>query len=307
MFTRVTDQVYMVAPADHGSFPSSISFYIDDKTPTLIDTPLTIWSEAFKASMGNHPVKKILNTHYHRDHTGCNQLFPEADVHAHPADIPAMISQDEFIRYYGFDQYADQALTDEMMSWLKWLPSPVSHPLEDGQIIKLGEVELTVIHTPGHTPGHCVFYWEKQGMLFSGDIDLTSFGPWYGNINSDITQLITSIEKLINLNPRVVCSGHKGVIYHNVSGRLHKYLDRLLEKEDHILEALQQPLTLDELVRRKLVYGKWGKSESQYYYFEKLSIMVHLRRLIELQQVEEYEGKYRSTGKSIPQCATALK
>lgn len=307
MFTRVTDQVYMVAPADHGNFPSSISFYIDDKIPTLIDTPLTLWSEAFKASMGDHPVKTILNTHYHRDHTGCNHLFPEAEVYAHPADIPAMISQDEFIRYYGFDQYADQTLTDEMMSWLKWLPSPVTHPLEDGQIIKLGEVELTVIHTPGHTPGHCAFYWEKQGMLFSGDIDLTSFGPWYGNINSDITQLITSIKRLISLNPRVICSGHKGVIDHNVSGQLHKYLGRLLEKEDRILKALQQPLTLDELVRRKLVYGKWGKAESQYYYFEKLSVLVHLRRLIELQQVEEYEGKYRATGKAAPKCATASK
>jgi ribonuclease/clavin/mitogillin len=307
VFTPVTDKVYMVAPADHGNFPSSVSFYIDDKIPTLIDTPLTAWSEAFKANMGDHPVKRILNTHYHRDHTGCNHLFPEAEVYAHPADIPAMTSQDEFIRYYGFDKYADQTLTNEILSWLKWQPSPVAHQLEDGQIIKLGEVELTVMHTPGHTPGHCVFYWEEQGILFSGDIDLTSFGPWYGNINSDITQLITSIERMISLNPRLIYSGHKGVIDHNVSGRLQKYLHRLLEKEDRILQALQQPLTLDELVRRKLVYEKWGQAESQYYYFEKLSVLVHLRRLLELQQVEEHEGKYRATGKAASQCATASK
>lgn len=302
MFTRVTDQVYMVAPADQGSFPSSFSFYIDDIFPALIDTPLTSWSEAFKDSMGNHQVKAILNTHYHRDHTGCNHLFPEAEVFAHPADIPAMVSRDAFIHYYGFDKYADQNLIDDMMSWLKWHPCPVNHELEDGQIIKLGDIDLTVIHTPGHTPGHCVFYWEKQGLLFSGDIDLTSFGPWYGNINSDITQLINSIKKLISLNPQIICSGHKGVIDHNVRGRLQKYLQRLLEKEDRILKALQKPLTLDELVYRKLVYGRWGKPEDQFYYFEKLSVLIHLRRLMELKQVEEYQGKYRATGASPSKC-----
>jgi glyoxylase-like metal-dependent hydrolase (beta-lactamase superfamily II) len=303
VFTRVADQIYMVAPTDQGSFPSSFSFYIDDTIPALIDTPLSSWLEVFKASMGNHPVKAILNTHYHRDHTGCNHLFPEAEVFAHPADIPAMVSRDAFIQYYGFDKYADQKLVDDMMSWLQWRPCPVHHELEDGQIINLGNIDLTVIHTPGHTPGHCVFYWEKQKMLFSGDIDLTSFGPWYGNVNSDITQLIDSIEKLISLNPQVICSGHKGVIDHNVRGRLQEYLDRLLEKEDCILKALKKPLTLDELVHRKLVYGRWGKPEDQFYYFEKLSVLIHLRRLIELKQVEEYQGKYWATGASPTKCA----
>lgn len=303
MFTHVTDQVYMVAPTDQGSFPSSISFYIDDEIPTLIDTPLTVWGQAFKVSLGDRPVKLILNTHYHRDHTGCNHLFPTADVYAHPADIPAMVSREAFIQYYGFDKYADKNVLEGIMSWIQWSPCSVSHELEDGQIIKLGNVELTVIHTPGHTPGHCVFYWEKQGLLFSGDIDLTNFGPWYGNINSDITQLISSMEKLIKLNPQVICSGHKGVVEHNVREQLEKYLARLLEKEESILKALRKPLTLDELVQRKLVYGRWGKPEDQFYFFEKLSVMVHLRRLIELQQVEEYQGKYRATGAAASKCA----
>lgn len=303
MFTRVVDQVYIAAPQDHGNFPSSFSFYIDEEIPTLIDTPLTVWSQAFKASLGDRPVKRILSTHYHRDHTGCNHLFPEADVWAHPADIPAMVSREAFINYYGFDQYADQALTDEMMSWLNWHPSRITDELQDGQVIKLGDMDLTVIHTPGHTPGHCVFYWEKQGLLFSGDIDLTSFGPWYGNINSDITQLITSIEKVIDLNPRVICSGHKGVIETNVRSRLIKYLDCILEKENRILKALEKPQTLDDLVYRKLVYGKWGRPESQFYYFEKLSVMTHLRRLMELNLVEEKDGKYRAVNNAACRCA----
>lgn len=302
MFTPVTDKIYLAAPQDRGNFPNSFSFYIDDEIPVLIDTPLTVWSEAFKASLGGRPVEMVLNTHFHRDHTGCNHLFPTADIYAHPADIPAMVSRDAFIRYYGFDRFADQVLTKEMMAWLKWQPSSVTHELEDGEVIKLGSIDLTVIHTPGHTPGHCVFYWEKQGLLFSGDIDLTSFGPWYGNVNSDLTQLINSIEKLIALNPQVICSGHKGVIDHNVRARLAKYLDRILEKENLILEALEKPQTLDELTYRKFVYGKWGKPESHFYYFEKLSVMVHLRRLMELNLVEEKDGKYRAVSNTACKC-----
>ena len=303
MFIPVTDQVYLVSPEERGNFPNSFSFYIDDEIPTLIDTPLTVWSQAFQANLGDRPVERILNTHFHRDHTGCNHLFPAADVYAHPADIPAMVSSEAFIQYYGFDKYADTSVFEGIMSWIQWQPCSVTHELQDGQIIKLGNVELTVIHTPGHTPGHCVFYWEKQGLLFSGDIDLTNFGPWYGNINSDITQLIGSMEKLIKLSPQVICSGHKGVVEHNVREQLEKYLARLLEKEESILKALRKPLTLDELVQRKLVYGRWGKPEDQFYFFEKLSVMVHLRRLIELQQVEEYQGKYRATGAAASKCA----
>lgn len=41
--------------------------------------------------------------------------------------------------------------------------------LAHGQTLDLAGVSLEVIHTPGHTPGHCCFFLESEGMLFSGD------------------------------------------------------------------------------------------------------------------------------------------
>jgi glyoxylase-like metal-dependent hydrolase (beta-lactamase superfamily II) len=38
-----------------------------------------------------------------------------------------------------------------------------------GQVLDLAGVSLEVRHTPGHTPGHCCFYWESEGALFTGD------------------------------------------------------------------------------------------------------------------------------------------
>jgi hydroxyacylglutathione hydrolase len=50
---------------------------------------------------------------------------------------------------------------------------PVPQPtllLEHGQILKLGTVELEVLHTPGHSPGHVVFYAASSKVVFCGDL-----------------------------------------------------------------------------------------------------------------------------------------
>lgn len=41
--------------------------------------------------------------------------------------------------------------------------------LADGQVLELAGMSFEVLHTPGHTPGHCCFHLADQGLLFSGD------------------------------------------------------------------------------------------------------------------------------------------
>jgi len=42
-------------------------------------------------------------------------------------------------------------------------------PLADGELLDVAGLRFRVLHTPGHTPGHCCFWLEEQGVLFSGD------------------------------------------------------------------------------------------------------------------------------------------
>jgi len=42
-------------------------------------------------------------------------------------------------------------------------------PLADGQLLELAGLHIRVIHTPGHSPGHCCLWLEEEGVLFSGD------------------------------------------------------------------------------------------------------------------------------------------
>jgi glyoxylase-like metal-dependent hydrolase (beta-lactamase superfamily II) len=52
--------------------------------------------------------------------------------------------------------------------------------LEDGQVLAVGEFQIEVIHTPGHTPGGVCFYLKEQKILFSGD---TLFQGTIGNLS----------------------------------------------------------------------------------------------------------------------------
>jgi glyoxylase-like metal-dependent hydrolase (beta-lactamase superfamily II) len=72
-------------------------------------------------------------------------------------------------------------------------------PLADGMELDVAGISLKTLHTPGHTPGHCCFYVEEEGVLFSGDqlfagsvgrTDLPG-GSWEDLITSMQQQVLT--------------------------------------------------------------------------------------------------------------------
>lgn len=82
--------------------------------------------------------------------------------------------------------------------------------VDDGDILHLGEIELKVIHTPGHTAGGSSLYLEKERLVFSGD---TLFKGAWGRTDlptSDIKQIMQSIcNKLLVLpDDTIVYPGH---------------------------------------------------------------------------------------------------
>lgn len=292
MFKKITDSIYIVSTTDSGAAPLSYSFFIDDEKKTLIDTPLDY---EFANYFNNQDIDLIINTHFHRDHAGCNHLFPAAKIMAHSLDIPPLESREAFLCCYGFDLYGHPELKDLPMPWLDYNPCHVDEELFDGKIIHLGKTDLEVIHTPGHTPGHCALYNREEGILFAGDIDLASFGPWYGNTTSNVDELIRSIKRIIDLNPRVILSAHKGVIDKNIQTRLKNYLNRIYETEEKILSALTKPLTLEELTNKKIIYRHWLNPPEMFAFLERVCITVHLRRLLRLGVVQYCDGHYELT------------
>lgn len=151
-------------------------------------------------------VVHIINTHGHFDHVGANKRLKKvtgANILIHSADAP-MLSQ----------------LSSSAAAWgLAAEDSPTADQLlEDGDTIEFGTHTLTVLHTPGHTPGGICLYTEynhgstpKKAVfvgdtLFAGSVGRTDFPG--GNFDTLINSIRT---KLFALSDEVdVYPGHMG-------------------------------------------------------------------------------------------------
>jgi glyoxylase-like metal-dependent hydrolase (beta-lactamase superfamily II) len=284
---KITERIKFVEAPNKAKFPYCHCLLIEDDKRVLIDTS---FGPEHLQDLIKTPIDIIVNTHFHEDHILNNYHFPEAAVWMHPLDAPGSRSLDTFLEYYGFADFGGEKLGQEFIDSIDLHASPVHHEFVDGEILDFGHVQLRVVHTPGHTPGHCAFYQEKTGLLFSADIDLSGFGPWYAHRCSNIDDFIVSIQKCIALDPQIIVSSHKGIITDDIPARLQKYVEVIYRKEDEIIDALQVPQTVAQLADRQIIYGADNSLTPLLLWFEKMAVAQHLQRLIKHNEAEQSEG-----------------
>jgi len=102
----------------------------------------------------------------------------------------------------------------------------------DGDLLNFGDTTLQIIHTPGHTIGHSSFFFPEEEILFLGDLDLTAFGPWYGDRVSDIDQIIESLQKLLSIPAKIFITSHEaGTIEGDIAKRVENYLGIIKQRK----------------------------------------------------------------------------
>lgn len=276
MFTELRPNLFFVSGEQNGQFPYSNGLMLNNGLKVLVDTGFGPSRRV--AIMATGEVDVIINTHFHLDHAYGNQFFPKAQVWVHTSDAPALRSPEHFFAYTGFCEFYKYA--DD-----KHFPGgpprrEVDRELADGEVLDFGDVRFQVIHTPGHTPGHIALYELQSGILFSGDIDLSPFGPWYGNLRSNLEEFADSIKRLIELKPKVLVTSHAGIVTDNISERLREYADKLNLRDEQILQHLRVPKTMSDLVDMKIIFRHYPEPQRLYRFFEEVMLEKHLQRLM---------------------------
>lgn len=266
--------IWFVEGENRGRYPFAHSLFIDGQESLLIDTGVGPALESLVPK-----TRQVVLSHYHRDHVARNHLFTEASFAIHRDDAPGVENAEDFYRLSGLNQVNIEAYW-KMVSQIKFMPTKVDRYLEDGDLIETGKVALKVLHLPGHTPGHCGYFFEEYGFVFATDIDLTVFGPWYGNPVSDLEQFRTSIRKLRALKPELIATGHSMPIEKNIDRKLADYEEVLDRRDQKILKAItEKPLTLAELTEKKIIYKRHNGQEVLRY-FEEQMVRKHLDSLV---------------------------
>ncbi len=170
----------------------------DEETGKAVVVDPGAEGEKIVNAAGDFEIVGILCTHGHIDHVGQVRKLKEefgAPFYLHPDD--AYLIGDEI--WGGFSSYIG-ALP---------CPEPDIH-LREGMDIEIGGIRLKVLHTPGHTPGLCCFYEEKDRVLIAGDLLFKgSVGRW-DLPGGDPAQLKRSLERVLTELPEdtVVVCGH---------------------------------------------------------------------------------------------------
>ena len=131
----------------------------------VIDAPPD--PEGIGALLAAHDLTPValLVTHGHIDHAGGAGAVVRStnvDAYVHPDDnFLTLHPAEQLAQIFGVRIGADEAAV---------LAPPATYEgLADAQVLELAGLSFEVVHTPGHTPGHCCFYLASEGLLFSGD------------------------------------------------------------------------------------------------------------------------------------------
>ncbi|MCR5979255.1 MBL fold metallo-hydrolase [Gordonia jinghuaiqii] len=245
------DEVTVLASAHGGAFPYGNTVAVRGSAGSLVIDP--------SLEVDHDPVDAdaVMISHAHEDHIAGLRHFG-ADKFAHHSDVPGVRSLEVLLDNYGLTAEQRAAVDAEVGDTFSLTPGfPDAIGVDDGHVFELGGVTATVIHLPGHTAGHSGVLVEPTGFLYLADIDLTSFGPMYGDLGSSVDDYLASIAQVREIDARWYGTFHQKGVVTGADGfraRLDAYERVIHRRDERLLEFLGQPRTMEEIVAHRLVY-----------------------------------------------------
>jgi glyoxylase-like metal-dependent hydrolase (beta-lactamase superfamily II) len=311
--------IYRIILPLAGVKPGPVNAYLFiGKTTTLLDTGTLKSVHVLRHRLDQigytfSDIGQIVLTHGHIDHYGAARKIIEGSANpvtvlAHREDINLIehgleVPREQFIKYYRlmgvplkfqlslllvrrvFRSMAENCRVDRFLS--------------DGEKIRMGDYEATVIETPGHTRGSISLYIEKEGILFPGDHILGHITPnAFVMLETDFdlprrmsqVEFYDSLKKIEDISPRIAYPAH-GEPIHDVRSTINMFREQFRLRQNSIMSILAGGEYTVYQIGRKLFPDVKGKRLPLEIFLMVSEVYTHLQVLQKEERVSSYLDK----------------
>ena len=221
----------------------NIGLSVGDDGVLLIDSQFKQLTDKILSAINNRitdkPVKFLINTHWHQDHTGGNENFVKNGA--------IIIAHENVRERLNTEQFVDFLNKTFEASPLNALPTITYN---DSITFYFNEDKIDVYHLPhAHTDGDSIIYFNKRNIIHTGDIYVNGRYPFIDHSSGgSIDGIITGIEKIISIidNETKIIPGHG--LLSNI-GELQDYLIMLKDLRQQVLKMVNNGATLNEIIK----------------------------------------------------------
>ena len=271
--------IFFIKGARNGKYPYSHSLLIEDY---LIDTGIS--SRLLRRLKREFQINKVLLSHWHEDHTSGNRLLKNAKFFIHKEDEFLIKNVNKFNEYYGVSGTPGENSFQWLMNGFRLENTEIEKTLDNREVIKIGDsYKLEVIHTPGHSAGHCAFVEQNSKIAFLADIDLTGF-VFYAGIDSNLMDFENSLKTLKDIEMEIAITSHLGIVSGSkeIKDALNKYKLVINKRDQRILSFFSEnkPLTVNDLSYKNLIYKYYSDFKDYEIVAELIMLQKHFDKFL---------------------------
>lgn len=302
-FSQISEEFpefYIVYGSNRARYPYSNSLLVqtDKNNHSAILFDNGIGHRLIRKLKRKFKIQKIYLSHWHEDHISGNFLFKNEEIYCHNLDIPPLKDLNLFMDLYGVKGTPVEEEFNQIMQFLKIEPLNDLKIIQDNDLIPINsDLSIQVIHTPGHTAGHCSFFEPKSKIIFLADIDLSRLGPMYLCKDASVNEFEESIKKILNLKIDCAVSGHNDLFFGKeiITNALKRYLGLIYERDEKVLNLLSEkiPKTTKDLIKKYIVYKNYeGEFATYLVISENFIIQNHFDRLLQKKKIKFEDNGY---------------